>query len=105
MNSKTHHFLGNTLWLHHTKLYSDRGSEFIEYGLLDKDQNVIFHGKDFDPSPFIKSRIGKDAAKECMSFLILKPGDTDAEYFKNYTKKQLDWVNEWSDQISGEIYE
>lgn len=35
-----------------------------------------------------------------MNFLALKPGDTDKEYFDDYTAIQLDWVGEYSDDLT-----
>lgn len=53
---------------------------------------VLFHGTDYKPSPLhyvdaIESVIG------LLAFLTCKPGDTDDDYFKDYTVDQLAWAN------------
>jgi hypothetical protein len=35
-----------------------------------------------------------------LGFLSLKPGDTDREYFDDYTQEQLDFVAEFGDSLA-----
>jgi hypothetical protein len=46
---------------------------------------IIFEGEDFHTP---HSADGNQTVRGLMSFLTLKPGDTDAEYFKDYTPAQ-----------------
>jgi hypothetical protein len=42
-----------------------------------------------------------DGAKELVSSLIaMKPGDTDKEYFDNYTSEQLEWARQNGEYLS-----
>lgn len=55
-------------------------------------RKVIFSGNDFHCSPS-QSIDSLEVAYCILSFLCLKPGDTDKDYFENYTKEQMDWAN------------
>ena len=63
---------------------------------------VLFEGADFAcaPSHAIDSVA---AAESLMGFLTLRPGDTDAEYFANYSKTQLDYCAEHAEWLAGEV--
>ena len=51
----------------------------------------LFVGEDFGCAP--SDAIDSDACLlGIISFLTLKPGDTDSEYFEAYTPAQLDWA-------------
>ena len=63
----------------------------MDYYLADRDGNRIFEGRDFYPAPSI-SCDSSEAATHLLAFLTLKPGDTDDEYFEDYTPEQLAWV-------------
>ena len=54
------------------------------------DNKSIFEGEDFSPSPQ-HSVDGIEAVCGLLGFLTLKPGDTDQEYFDDYTPEQLEW--------------
>lgn len=42
-----------------------------------------------------------NAAKELvMSLVSMKPGDTDPDFFDDYTEEQIAWVNRYGDYIS-----
>jgi hypothetical protein len=41
-----------------------------------------------------------ESVRALLSFLTLRPGDTDAEYFENYTQEQLDFANEHAEMLS-----
>lgn len=76
------------------KLY-DQGKEiddrvYLSYEFLDQGK-LIFQGSDFSPSPLYTI----DSIKTIyalLSFLTLQMGDTDQEYFDNYTFEQLNWI-------------
>jgi len=67
-------------------------SNKVKYELRLED-TTIFEGSDYKPSPLCKEGpLSKYSAAELLDILFLKPGDTDAEYFEDYTKEQLDFV-------------
>lgn len=41
-----------------------------------------------------------ECVRQLLSFLVLRPGDTDSEYFKGYTQEQLDFANEHGEILS-----
>lgn len=61
--------------------------------VLSAHGTVIFAAADFRPSPL--HAIDSDRTVEALAeFLALQPGDTDSEYFANYTQRQRLWVAE-----------
>src|SRR4051812_567930 len=69
------------------------GGERIGYRFTDNGK-LIFEGKDSRPSPMY----GIDSLESVyalLSFLSLRPGDTDSDYFKSYTKDQLQWCESY----------
>jgi hypothetical protein len=73
--------------------YDERGAVRLRYRLTMREHGksiVLFEGQDFCSSPGEAS--DSDASHAClMSFLTLRPGDTDPEYFENYTDAQRDY--------------
>lgn len=63
--------------------------ERLAYELKD-GRRVIFTGEDFYCSP-LHSVDSLDTVYSLLSFLSLQPGDTDREYFDNYTPEQMVW--------------
>ena len=51
---------------------------------------LLFEGNDFYPSP-LDADDSMKTVYALLGFLTLRKGDTDKEYFANYTKKQLAW--------------
>lgn len=79
----------------HTDEKPQLGYEFFDrsYGL-----SPIFSGTDFRPSPL--HAVDSDAtAAALLSFLSLRPGDTDADYFAGYTPRQLDWRDARAEEL------
>src|SRR5208283_5328520 len=66
-----------------------RGKSILGYR-LKMDGKPIFQGEDFHCSP-MHCIDSDETVKAIMSFLTLRPGDTDSEYFDNYTPSQLDY--------------
>lgn len=62
----------------------------------------LFAGEDFHcaPSHAVDS---DDAVEAIMSFLTLRPGDTDEEYFDGYTQVQHDYCSEHAEALSCEV--
>ena len=79
--------------------------ELIRYTLRQieagKAPVTIFAGFDYGCAP--SHSIDGDASVEgLMSFLTLRPGDTDAEYFENYTDAQRTFCDAHAEALSFE---
>lgn len=61
---------------------------------------IIFKGEDYY-APNYDNFVA--AAEGLMSFLTLRDGDTDDEYFKDYTTKQRDFSEEHAEAVSAEV--
>jgi hypothetical protein len=66
-----------------------QGSNRLGYRFSDQGK-MIFQGEDFKPSP-LYAIDSLAAVYGLLSFLSLRPGDTDKEYFKDYTPDQINW--------------
>lgn len=79
------------------------GKSRLAYELFHRD-GLIFEGDDFFPSPL--HAIDSDDTVGCiLTFLSLRPGDTDADYFERYTPEQLDFADQYGDELSLYAYE
>lgn len=61
------------------------------------DGVLMFGGDDFvvpyhQCEMYNKNLLNKKSILSILTFLTLKPGDTDSEYFENYTERQLEWA-------------
>ena len=65
-----------------------RGQSFIEYQLLGPDGAAIFEGSDFAGSP-LHADDSDQTLRALLGFLTLRLGDTDREYFSEYTPEQI----------------
>lgn len=78
------------------------GGSMIEYVVFLKEE-VLFDGNDYKPSP-LHSIDSLDSAINLLGFLTVQKGDTDDEYFKNYTANQLEWSESFAcEQLKGLI--
>lgn len=78
------------------------GKDVYEYALWDhewEDGKKIFHGHDF-ASPAMAGYTDDWKIANLLGFLSLKEGDTDDEYFKNYTEDQLTWRDARAEDLS-----
>ncbi len=82
-----------------------RGGWYIGYRLTEYDSGnatVLFEGSDFSASP-----MWAVDSNECMAglmgFLTLRPGDTDEEYFDEYTQRQLEFCDHHAESLSCEV--
>jgi hypothetical protein len=80
---------GFTLTMYDTHARDSRGQTKIGYRLSDRGK-LIFQGEDFAGSP-MHADDSLDTVASLLSFLCLRPGDTDSEYFDAYTPDQLEW--------------
>jgi len=58
---------------------------------LKRGDDILFAGDEFKPSP-LYCLDSVEAMRDCLSFLVIKEGDVDPEYFQDYLKKQLNWT-------------
>lgn len=65
------------------------GRAYLSYRLSDNGR-TIFTGNDFGCSP-CHAIDSMQTVYSLLSFLSLRPGDTDREYFDGYTPEQLEW--------------
>lgn len=76
-----------------------------------RDQNVVgnpavwtvlFEGEDFSCSP-LHAIDSDECIAGIMGFLTLRPGDTDAEYFADYTPAQIEYCEQWAESLACEV--
>ncbi len=83
-------------------MYEPMSRYHIPYRLTMREgrtRTVLFEGDDFGPSPL--HAIDSDASvRALMGFLTLRPGDTDAEYFDDYTDTQRDYCAQHAESLS-----
>jgi len=71
----------------------DDGREVVQYIFHDQRWGYgrrLFHGRDYRPSP-MHAVDSPEAIAGLLGFLSLREGDTDSEYFDNYTERQITW--------------
>jgi hypothetical protein len=82
------------------------GKSVLCYEFTQRDadgaKTVLFSGEDFACSPLLA--IDSDAAcASLLGFLTLRPGDTDAEYFENYTDAQREFAATHAEMLACEV--
>ena len=77
----------------------EQGRYYLSYEFFI-DGKILFFGNDFGCSP-MHSIDSEDAVMALLSFLTLKLGDVEEEYFQEheYTQEQLDWSNSWECEL------
>ncbi len=78
------------------------GGKYLIGYRLSMGRTVLFEGEDFGCSP-MHAIDSDEAVKGIMGFLTLRPGDTDAEYFRDYTPAQLDYCAHHAEALSCEV--
>lgn len=73
----------------------DEGREVLRYvfhdlGWSEQSGRRLFVGGDYRPSP-MHSVDGPESIAGLLSFLSLREGDTDRDYFDGYDERQLAW--------------
>ncbi len=77
------------------------GKNVLAYRLTMNGRE-LFTGADFACAP--GHAIDSDSCIEClMGFLTLRPGDTDADYFANYTAEQKAYCEQHAETLAGEV--
>lgn len=87
--------LGYRLTMHHSINYAHVKTRYVK-------RDVVFEGEDFGCSP-MHSIDGDESVEACMSFLTLRPGDTDADYFDNYTPEQMEYCQLYAEDLHSEV--
>jgi len=82
---------GTTLRIWDTFNRDSFGKSILRYE-FKVGRNVLFTGSDFHCAPSV-SIDSLECAYSLLSFITLRPGDTDKEYFEEYTEEQLEWAN------------
>lgn len=88
--------------LYETGRISRQGKWNIAYRLRSKGE-TIFEGSNFYCSP-MHAIDSDECVKGIMTFLTLRPGYTDREYFDNYTSEQLVFCSKHAEALSAEVY-
>lgn len=81
------------------------GKTCIGYELRTCDGSMsrtIFEGKDFYASP-MHADDSDETVRSLMTFLTLRPGDTDSEYFEGYTEEQRAFCDEHAEALAMEV--
>ena len=68
------------------------GRMYFSYTATMPQCGAVFFGSNFSPSPRRDDPTGMVAALELLAWLTLQEGDTDAEFFDEYTPDQLAWA-------------
>jgi hypothetical protein len=66
------------------------GKAVLAFRFSDGGQ-LVFQGEEYGCSP-LHAIDGDESVAGLLAFLSLRPGDTDREYFANYTPEQIAWV-------------
>jgi len=76
---------------HNVKLYlTYTGTDNVQYDMFWKEQ-LIFTGNDYRPSNLYPGQDSIEAIVALLDFLTMQIGDTDRDYFANYTPEQIEW--------------
>ena len=73
------------------------GRSILHYQFQQGDK-LLFEGSDFCCSP-MHAIDSDETLRALLGFLTLRKGDTDAEYFENYTQEQLDFADEHAETL------
>lgn len=90
-----------TLW--DTFRTDPRGQSYLGYRLTSQGV-TIFEGEDFAGSPMHADDADETIAA-LMGFLTLRPGDTDDEYFDDYTPEQIEYCEQNAEALSIAVYD
>lgn len=96
-----------TLCLWDLERRDEYGKHILKYRLtMQKEKftvsEILFEGEDYHLAS--GQHVDSDEAVEgIMSFLTLKPGDTDEDYFKDYTQEQLEYCSKYAEALSAEV--
>jgi hypothetical protein len=90
------------LYLYDVGLRRPDGKDAIGYKLTQSHKrrvSTLFEGSDIGCSP-LHAIDSDETVNSVMSFLTLRPGDTDSEYFDGYTAAQKDCCEQHAEALS-----
>lgn len=76
------------------------GKAVLGYAFGRIGEAPVFEGTDFHCSP-LHAVDADETVRAVMTFLTLRPGDTDAEYFDGYSAEQLEFADVHAEQLAG----
>jgi hypothetical protein len=71
----------------------------LGYEMRAPNGTVLFEGDQFRPSP-LHADDSDETLYALLAFLTLRPGDTDAEYFADYTAAQMAFAEGDAEQLA-----
>lgn len=84
------------------------GKSELHYVLFDETEpfgrGIVFEGDDFHPSP-LHAVDSDETVAALLGFLSLRPGDTDSEYFADYSDDQVAWRDRRAEDLGMIAYE
>jgi hypothetical protein len=91
------------LYLFHAGKQDHAGRDILAYRFYDGPY-TIFEGMDFSNSP-LNALDSPETISAMLSFLSLEEGDTDAEYFEDYSSDQLEWRDARAEDLKNSMYD
>jgi len=89
-----------TLQMYDGETHDHYGKSAVCFRLISAGK-VIFSAMTPSEAFYSHYAVDSDGAVEgIMGFLTLKPGDTDAEYFANYTEAQFEFCSKYAETLS-----
>ena len=82
-----------------TNRVDSQGKSVVGYELTRPDGRVLFRAEDFACSP-LHAIDSDECLRALLSFLTLRPGDTDADYFAAYTDDQRRFAETDAERLS-----
>jgi hypothetical protein len=79
-----------SLWTWDTGRHDSRGQPYIRYA-FSRNRRDLFTGDDFAGSP-LEAIDSDGCVAALLGFLTLRPGNTDRDYFVNYTPEQMEFA-------------
>lgn len=75
------------------------GKDQIGYRFMDPSGKTLFEGEDFGNSP-LHAVDSDQTLRSLLTFITLRPGDTDREWFDGYTPEQLEFAHGDAERLS-----
>ena len=97
------HRIGGRIRLWDSGRTDRRGQTVLAYDYTQGD-DVVFTGSDFAGSP-IHADDSVETAASLLTFLSLRPGEVEAEYFAEYTPAQVAWRDAHAEELSLVAYD
>ncbi len=76
----------------------DKNDHILVRHALKKGDETIFAGDDLGCSPMNEPE-SPESAEALLSFLLLKPGDVEDEWFEKYSERQMEFAESEADLL------